>query len=78
MNAPATPADLQSPPLPQATATLTLRIALSPALSAQELVGLHQSAEQAGQSVEELVVGLIRNLPQVQMPSAEAQPAVAA
>jgi hypothetical protein len=28
--------------------------------------------------VEELVVGLIRNLPQVQMPSAEAQPAVAA
>jgi hypothetical protein len=47
-------------------ATITLRIALSPILSAEELVRLHQSAELAGQSVEELVVGLIRGLPQAQ------------
>ena len=75
MNAPATPADLQSPSLPPAD--ITLRIALSPVLSAQELVGLHQTAARAGQSVEELVVGLIRSLPQVQMPAAEPQPAAA-
>ncbi len=54
------------PPAPLPAATITLRIALSPILSAEELVRLHQSAELAGQSVEELVVGLIRGLPQAQ------------
>jgi hypothetical protein len=62
MTAPATTPE--PPALP--AATITLRIALSPILSAEELVRLHQSAEQAGQSVEELVVGLIRGLPQAQ------------
>jgi len=62
MTAPAT----TPPPAPLPAATITLRIALSPILSAEELVRLHQSAELAGQSVEELVVGLIRALPQAQ------------
>lgn len=64
MNAPAATSVNPQPSLPPAM--ITLRIALSPVLSSEELVRLHQSAELAGQSVEELVVGLIRSLPQVQ------------
>jgi hypothetical protein len=64
MNAPTAPAEKQSAAMPPAT--ITLRIALSPVLSPEDLVRLHQSAELAGQSVEELVVGLIRALPQAQ------------
>lgn len=55
-----------NPPPALPPAMITLRIALTPVLSSEELVRLHQSAELAGQSVEELVVGLIRSLPQVQ------------
>ena len=64
MNAPAATSVNPAPALQPAM--ITLRIALSPVLSSEELVRLHQSAELAGQSVEELVVGLIRGLPQVQ------------
>ena len=64
MHAPSATTVNSPPALPPAM--ITLRIALSPVLSSEELVRLHQSAELAGQSVEELVVGLIRGLPQVQ------------
>lgn len=64
MTVPATTSVNPQPALPPAM--ITLRIALSPVLSSEELVRLHQFAELAGQSVEELVVGLIRSLPQVQ------------